>query len=636
MNGGTCHIISLALSCFFLIYPSLCSAQFSLRHDSKVIKVLNDKSDNTFILDDENSIYVMEDKSLTFFKTFPSEFKLVQTEEEILIFDNNKLYSFNNFDLIELIETQSRIISVSGRDEFYAVHTEKDLEFWSDETKLDCAMTIGSNENLLSIWKSKKQKFILTELGVREVCNEDEETIISKAGLIASCAQIKSEDEIYVGTSNRGIWTYKDEIYKQSYIPGINFPARIKKLLLEGDQLWILDHDGQLYLYNQSTQIYQKVESGVDDFCLDKWNTLYMISNRDLIKNVNFVNSQLPDIAIQKMFVGNSETEFRNNLIVKNGDALSLRLKGNYSPHDNVKFQYKLDQKDWIETGPNLKLNKLKEGSHSLQLRASANNKYFTKPISINFKKQGSIFNSIWPFLFGGTLLLLIFALLSQRRMLKENAKLQSEREKMNLQIEVLKSKQQFGQLQLNPHFLFNTLNSINGLIALNENKKARQSLNNFSQMMRSVLDNSFKESIPVDTEIRFLEKYLSLEKLIRNDKFEYEINSEVGNAKIPPMIVQPFIENAIIHGIKHKEGLGKLDISFEEDGKYITVKVEDDGIGREAAQKFKSEGHHSSALKITIDRLKTLDKWNTTKHLRYEDLENPSGTKVIINIPKQ
>jgi sensor histidine kinase YesM len=163
---------------------------------------------------------------------------------------------------------------------------------------------------------------------------------------------------------------------------------------------------------------------------------------------------------------------------------------------------------------------------------------------------------------------------------------------------------------------------------------------------MRLILDNAREELIPLKDEIDILENYLVLERLRRNDKFEFHISTDasvdVETIEIPPMILQPFVENAVLHGIKQKVGKGNITVDFKVINGLLNVEIEDDGIGRDKARELKtitSAEHKSSAINITKDRLKSLgSKHNQGESINIVDLKdesgNATGTKIIMQIP--
>ena len=201
-------------------------------------------------------------------------------------------------------------------------------------------------------------------------------------------------------------------------------------------------------------------------------------------------------------------------------------------------------------------------------------------------------------------------------------------------------------RLQMNPHFIFNALSNILNFIDKKENHKASTYLTTFSKLLRSTLESTREEMVPFEQEVGSLKNYLELQKLRYKDKFEYTVqideNIDEEEMSIPPMLVQPFIENAIEHGIRHKKTPGRIDVRFNLDGKKILCEVEDDGVGRgnawEAGIKEKV-GHKSMATGIIQDRLMVLSrKFRQKIRLVIVDKASgdpeSSGTRVLLDLP--
>lgn len=195
---------------------------------------------------------------------------------------------------------------------------------------------------------------------------------------------------------------------------------------------------------------------------------------------------------------------------------------------------------------------------------------------------------------------------------------------------------------QMNPHFVFNAMSVIQSYIYENDTVNSSKFLVNFSRLMRLILENSPKEFIPIETEVEILQKYLETQKLRFEDRFEFDIEVSpeifVQNALIPPMITQPFIENAIEHGQLHKIDGGFIQISFHKVNNMLQILIEDNGIGRKGAElNKKSKAHKSMAMKITKERIDNLNKkYRTEGFLRVEDFNKAlkTGTKVLISLP--
>ena len=201
---------------------------------------------------------------------------------------------------------------------------------------------------------------------------------------------------------------------------------------------------------------------------------------------------------------------------------------------------------------------------------------------------------------------------------------------------------------QMNPHFLFNSLNSVKSLISQGESYKATQYLTRFGQLIRQVLANSEQHVIRLQEELEALRLYLEIEQL-RFQNFEYSIDVasdvDVDFIEVPPLILQPYVENAIWHGLMHKpNGERTVDISVIRDEHKLILTVEDNGIGRVEASKISMRGNARKGgmgMRVTGDRLKLLERlYGRSVQVDIEDLydnhNTASGTRVTIIIPYQ
>lgn len=220
-----------------------------------------------------------------------------------------------------------------------------------------------------------------------------------------------------------------------------------------------------------------------------------------------------------------------------------------------------------------------------------------------------------------------------------QQIKLKAEKRISELSQENLRS-------QINPHFIFNVLNSIHSYILTNDKKASSEYLLKFAKLLRLTLDNSQSNLTTINDELEALKLYLDLESIRMNNKLEYKItvDDEIDPYmfKIPPLLIQPYVENSILHGLKNKEGVGKIDIQLIYEDNQIHCSIVDNGIGRKKAQelnsgkKIKRKSYGSS---ITENRLKLLNSFYGKKmNMMYSDLfdekNNPNGTKVEFNLP--
>lgn len=226
--------------------------------------------------------------------------------------------------------------------------------------------------------------------------------------------------------------------------------------------------------------------------------------------------------------------------------------------------------------------------------------------------------------------------------------KLKQKNKEENLMRKNIETEQHLLRSQMNPHFIFNSLNSIQGLISSNDSYLAEMYLSKFAQLVRSILENSKKTSLSLSEDINNLKLYLDLESMRFGDSFKYKLIIDpvidTDNVFIPPLLVQPFVENSIKHGLIKMTGRkGVIKIDYFRQGEYLMVVVEDNGIGRDTSSKLKERGsnHKSLGMKVTQERLDSLNKQLKTQASAeiidlFDDSGGAAGTKVVIKIPYQ
>ena len=248
-------------------------------------------------------------------------------------------------------------------------------------------------------------------------------------------------------------------------------------------------------------------------------------------------------------------------------------------------------------------------------------------------------------FIAGSIALLLILVLIVRNNLLRRrNEQLLNKHEQSVLKRKAMELEMQALRAQMNPHFIFNCLSAIDNLIQTKQSDKATSYLARFAKLIRSVLDSSKKNLVPFQMDLETIQLYLEMEKFRCNDKFLYEINVEPvllhGDFKVPPLIVQPFLENAIHHGLLNKKENDKhLQLKIKLCDEFIVYSIIDNGIGREKAAGFKERNkpdHQSYGISITRERIHLHNQNGIYDDLVITDLENegvPSGTKAVIRI---
>lgn len=230
----------------------------------------------------------------------------------------------------------------------------------------------------------------------------------------------------------------------------------------------------------------------------------------------------------------------------------------------------------------------------------------------------------------------LIYRYQKKRLVRKMKREALQEIEKIELRMVAMRS-------QMNPHFLFNALNSIQGFVMASEKMKAIEYIGKFASLMRQVLESSKSEQITIESELEILENYMKIEQIRFENKFQYDIKIDESvyvNSKIPAMMLQPIVENAIVHGLRNKEEKGgKLILEMRKEDNNILCKITDNGVGREKAQSLKTSSHNSFGSQNLSERLNLYREMGFEGiSVEYKDITgregNSLGTEVICVLP--
>lgn len=352
---------------------------------------------------------------------------------------------------------------------------------------------------------------------------------------------------------------------------------------------------------------------------------------------ISKIYNNLELIAIEKdgEFLPNT-----NNILELNYNFTELDLHFSslsYLEKEKVVYRYKFegDEKwNYLGSYPKLPLVKLSPGQYKLIVEVGDNlNNWQKKSLKIDINIEAPFYETAWFYILIGLIITTIGFLINRYLIIHEKREGELKRKIKDVEMQILRS-------QMNPHFLFNSLNSINSFIVQQKTNEASGYLTTFSKLMRNILDNSRHSSISLFKEIETLELYLELESVRLDHKFDYEIkydlNLDIYGIMFPPLILQPFVENSIWHGLHNKKGTGKLQLIFEDRDQSILVRIIDDGIGRTASAllKQKEVKHKSYGIDITIDRLMMLNAKNKFEIIDLYDENNLSkGTEVQLEI---
>ncbi len=305
-------------------------------------------------------------------------------------------------------------------------------------------------------------------------------------------------------------------------------------------------------------------------------------------------------------------------------------------------FRYRLSghDKEWIVTdhfNRNINYDNLKPGTYMLTIQATDRDGEWTIERTVNLSLGAYIYQNIYFKI--GIILLITFIIFGMVMLYIEQLKQRSRQIQDGLRLQALRG-------QMNPHFIFNSLNSINYFISNNDKLSANRYISDFARLIRSILSNMGNDYVAFKGEISFVKDYLEIEHLRFGDKFDYTIDySEVENPDIIevfPGLIQPFIENAIWHGVRaleKRKGLIRIRMTGSDNHK-LTCVVDDDGIGRKRSEDMRkgNENHESRGIAIVKERLYIISKLrNTNYNLEISDKypgKSETGTKIEIDIP--
>ncbi|QMW01392.1 sensor histidine kinase [Spirosoma foliorum] len=369
------------------------------------------------------------------------------------------------------------------------------------------------------------------------------------------------------------------------------------------------------------------------------------------ILNVNQLNNQItkPHIALSSLEIKGKPVQLdvsKELTLQPDENAITLSFSAlNYEPASKNQYKYQLLGLDtsWVDLGDRhmLSFTNLAPETYQLNIKSGNGSGVWTdKPLVVRFTVKPHFtatwwFRSLIGLLIGG----LVVGMMRWRvNALAERNQTIAERNRMDLQIAELKLRAL--QSQMNPHFLFNSLNSVQNYLLTDRGIEGAKYLSKFSRLVRRIMENSNHQYLRFEQIIETLRMYIEMESFRFNHEFHYEFDIEENetllDALLPPMLLQPYVENAIWHGLMPKEGEKNLKISARIDRHHIYCTIEDNGVGRKLTPQ--REGHISRGQEMTKGLFESLSRKDSDARLEIIDLfdenNNPSGTRVEMIIP--
>ncbi|MES2762889.1 MAG: two-component regulator propeller domain-containing protein [Bacteroidota bacterium] len=401
--------------------------------------------------------------------------------------------------------------------------------------------------------------------------------------------------------------------------------------------------DGFTGVESNSHGIYEDADSSI---WFGTVNGLIKYTPKEFIENDNLSKTSITNIKL-----GYSDTVLANESVLPYSlNNISFYFDGIcLTAPEKVLYTYKLENydKDWSPYTDvnNTKYDNLPPGKYSFKVKSCNNEGIWNiEPVVFNFTIKSPFYKTWWFILFcviGVSGFVIIIFRLRLRQIKKKQ---QAEFEHL---VEVSKAELTALRAQMNPHFVFNALNSIQHYILNSKGEEAVKYLSKFAKLIRIILSNSEKPIVTINEDIEAIKLYLELEKMRFENKFDYtiDIHSSIDGDydEIPPMLIQPYLENAILHGINPKVGNGHIDIGIKVVNQFIKISIRDNGIGREKSKAVQSlqpaARHKSLGMKITKDRvriLNTIHQSNLNVNIidLYNEKNEAIGTQVDVFIP--
>lgn len=424
----------------------------------------------------------------------------------------------------------------------------------------------------------------------------------------------------------------------------------INKLFVKGEYLWAISNNGVNRISFKNNKVSISSFDYANDLLSDDLNDLYIddqtayfATNNGLVYFNYNLTSQLksaPKIYISSITHNKVPLDLSSSSFSFEPEEHNIIL--NYSAVDfknqQITYRYRLkSDAKWTETkNRRLELSALEPDSYVFEVSAKSQDNHWSESAKISFELEKHFWQTWWFLsilvVIGASLLYIITVNITKRQKNKEQ-------EQLLLKNKTLMLEQRALQAMMNPHFVFNVMNSIQHYINTSNTSSANKVLTGFAKLIRKNLEICMKSYINLEEEIDYLNLYLNLEKNRFGDKFKYRITIDQQIDKeetfIPSMLLQPFIENAIWHGIMPKEGGGEVDINIhlKEEG-YLQINIIDNGIGIDNSLKQKKSGHQSKGMDLTQERINLLNKIEAKPiHLNIKQ-NGKNGTIITILVP--
>ena len=567
----------------------------------------------------QNTILKINDSKLTEVSSyFPPTKDIVEFKDKYIVVTSKGSFLVNQTNIKkyqELNYVWSRSININENLHKVYISTNKGLDVFDiSKEKWGLTTTLIKDIQILSASASIGNKlFALAFNGsIYEINEKNQTKLLYKIPDYATVYQLKTDSENVYCSSNKGVWV-------------ISKNGELVKVINHLSGL-LSDITASIDVHNN--KIWIAHSKGVQEIPINKTS-----------------KKSLPRLYLKKIICKNG---FNNNdkISLNYNEPLKIELEAvSLSSEEKYQYAYRINNQDWLYLPASIEeinFPSINDGDFKIEVKlinhlgeSSKQNIILTGYVNPPF------WQTWWFYGIIGLVCLFIGIIIFKERIKRLERKQAKELERINLEHQLKLSQETALRAQMNPHFIFNVLNSIKSYIYENDKKKAVGYLQRFSDLIRKILEQSSVSWVKLEEEINFLKLYIELESMLFSDDFDYVINIEsdidTNNSRIPSLILQPFIENAFKHGLRHKEGKKHITIDFKlEKNEILVVTITDNGIGREQSSIINQskQNKHKSFSTEAINRVSILNKNQPgVVSVLYRDLMNDAGASTGTSI---
>ena len=508
-----------------------------------------------------------------------------------------------------------------------------DLNDFTKTTIIENNLYNSSNMSCADVCVLALGKLLLNPLTISEVIYSAEHTIDKI---------VVNPDRGILYLSNNNLWIHAEG--KSKIISPAEGQIPSKPIDLKSTKRYLyLVTDNEVHVFDWLTSSIDKVGSFYGNYYTsmsDDWGCLWITTSEGIWNYTPGSVKEKAYLNIKKIEDDQSMSYSKQGISLKpEVNHIHLESELVYLPNKmTLETEWSLDGNDWKKFNKDLIIpaSMFNVGDNQLFFRVIVDQiKKFSIEHKLNVSKSKNSKNILAWILFPLLALLSLISLISLRNSRKEREKMKIEISKIRAESQLIQTELKNDQLKMNPHFLFNALASVNGLLAQQKIPEARRAINSFSKFLREFLYSSDNDEISLEAECSLLENYLKIEKICRGNSFDYKIekidDELLENVVIPNMILQPFVENAIVHGVSTVEHQGLIKLRFYLEDSFLIAEVEDNGPGFAPAKPNKE--HKSMAINLIKKRLHRLGVGSRKEYVEYENI-NP-GTRVKVYLRK-